>query len=326
MDNPEMEDSEAKHFRVGKALDTLLTSTDNFNDFFEVVDVNRPLGLMGKFVDNLPKNLTKDSDISLYDEAYDKSGYKMKKERVVERFWGEPDILNYYNAVSLKNSGKKSIISKDEYDSISNMKKLITNDPYTYPYFYNDRKEIELLHQVVILFDYFTEDGSVIPCKAMLDGIKINHKEKTFRPYDLKSTGKPIEDFLIWWLKYGYYRQAAFYTLAIKSWYKKIVKLYKNIGIDISDYKLLNFQFIVVESKLSSVKLPIIYECTDNDIHVGIHGGTLKNSTKRYPGVQELLEDYHWHTSTNLWERPRKLYDSKGKIELDAFQKNSKLS
>ena len=51
-----------------------------------VVDVNRPYGLLAKFVDNMPAGLDKDSSYFMYQEAYDKSGYKMNIEKVIANF------------------------------------------------------------------------------------------------------------------------------------------------------------------------------------------------------------------------------------------------
>lgn len=82
MDNPDVEDEEKKHFRVGSALDTLLTDNEEFHNEFKIVSAVRPFGLMGKFVENLPYNLTQNAPEEQYQEAYDKSGYKMRIDRV----------------------------------------------------------------------------------------------------------------------------------------------------------------------------------------------------------------------------------------------------
>lgn len=86
MENPDIEDSDTSYFRIGSALDCLLTSPERWELDFNVVDANRPYGLMGKFIDNLPRNLTAFSENELYQEAYDKSGYKMSIDRVIKKF------------------------------------------------------------------------------------------------------------------------------------------------------------------------------------------------------------------------------------------------
>ncbi len=86
MENPDIDDDDKVYFRVGAALDCLLTSPERWDRDFLVVDANRPYGLMCKFVDGMPSGLTPDSMGIYYQEAYDKSGYKMKLEKVVEKF------------------------------------------------------------------------------------------------------------------------------------------------------------------------------------------------------------------------------------------------
>jgi len=50
------------------------------------VEVVRPYGLLGKFIDNLPGGLTAFSTNDLYQEAYDKSGYKRSLDKVIASF------------------------------------------------------------------------------------------------------------------------------------------------------------------------------------------------------------------------------------------------
>jgi hypothetical protein len=40
--NPESEDDDKAHFRIGSALDCLVTMPEHFQEEFLIVDVNRP--------------------------------------------------------------------------------------------------------------------------------------------------------------------------------------------------------------------------------------------------------------------------------------------
>ena len=73
MDNPDIEDEDKRFFRIGSALDCLLTSPERWEEDFAVVDAVKPWGLMGKFIDSLPMGLTIFSPTESYQEAYDKS-------------------------------------------------------------------------------------------------------------------------------------------------------------------------------------------------------------------------------------------------------------
>lgn len=78
------EDKDAEHFRIGGALDCLLTDPLNFKNEFTIVDFNRPTGKMLKFISSLPPGISNDSPLDDYAEAYKEAAYKTKIERVVE--------------------------------------------------------------------------------------------------------------------------------------------------------------------------------------------------------------------------------------------------
>lgn len=71
---------------------------------------------------------------------------------------------------------------------------------------------IELIHQQPIYFTYRNTQ-----CKALLDGIQIDHKNKIIQLFDLKTTHKPVYDFPEAFVQWGYYRQAAFYREALNT-------------------------------------------------------------------------------------------------------------
>jgi len=57
---------------------------------------NKPSGLLGKFVDELPRYITKSDELSAYEEAYQKAGYKASLENVVKWFWENESAVKYY--------------------------------------------------------------------------------------------------------------------------------------------------------------------------------------------------------------------------------------
>ena len=310
MDNPDTEDDEKVHFRIGSALDCQLTSPELWDEKFLVIEATRPMGFMGKFIDNLPSGLDPLlSDISLYQEAYDKAGYKMSINKVIEKMWNTPELIHYY--LSTRNIDKdKSVISKDEYEQVMKAKELLLANEFTERYFRTSEDTdgiYELLTQVPIYFRHLGED-----CKALLDGILINHEAKTIQIYDLKTTGKSVYAFESAYLDYGYYRQIAFYSIALRH----ILELYPRL----EGYLVLNPVFIVVETKLSSTHPAVIYEVKDREF--GYLGGTVKG--KRYKGIAELINAYKFHRDNDYWDMPKDLYDNKGVIELNVFDEEPK--
>lgn len=80
------ENDDTTALRVGSAVDCLLTSSSSWEASFAVLEVNKPYGLMGTFVQNLDEGLTPYSDPELFERAYWQSGYKMPLKWVIDRF------------------------------------------------------------------------------------------------------------------------------------------------------------------------------------------------------------------------------------------------
>lgn len=213
--------------------------------------------------------------------------------------------MEYYKAISGK-VGDKIIISRDMLESVTKAKELLLANEFTYPYFFNSQIETELLHQLPI---YFTYRG--MGCKALLDGVLIDHKEKIIKPFDLKTTGRSVWEFKDSFLQYGYYRQCAFYEQALLSYDSPIKSLLED-GYIVDD-----FLFIVTETNAKSTRPAIMYSVSKTDREAGLIGGTIGNST--FPGIHQLMDDFAWHTNTNYWEMPRNLYESGGIIKLNLF-------
>lgn len=196
----------------------------------------------------------------------------------MSKFWSTDEAVDYYNIV--RNAPENvTIISKDEFESVEKAKELILASPYAFSYFVKARIYEELMHQVAIYFEYQGE-----AFKGLLDGIKIDHDARTIQPFDLKTTGKSVYLFKDSYLTYGYYRQAALYEQALLSKESPVRDLLAE------GYTLLDFIFIVVETKLSSYNPAIIYRTTPHERHCGLEGGVVDGV--HYKGVNQLLEDY----------------------------------
>lgn len=311
LDNPDIENEETKALRIGSALDCLLTSPDRWNNDFNVIDVVRPGGMMQKFLDSLPPGLNQDSDIEFYRDAYNKSGYKKSIQLVVKDLWSKFNLEEYYKAIS-SIKPNQTLLSKDEFDLVTVVKESLLSNPFTREYFINDYSHIELIHQFPIYFKLEDMD-----CKALLDGVKIDHENKTVTPFDLKTTSKNSWDFPIAFWEYGYYRQCALYTEAIKDYMNRM----KDI-ISWGDYELKPFEFVVVKKELGRfvAGAPFIWVVADSDLYAGMHGGKLTIPPyRKMPGILELIQALKWHIKTNKWELPYELYQTNGKTELKIF-------
>lgn len=304
-EHPDMEGDDKKHYRIGGGLDCLLTSAERFEYDYAIISVERPMGLMGKFIDSLPLELDQFSDKELYLEAYEKSGYKMNLERVIKNLWENDNNRIYYN-VTKTIANDKIIISQDEYEIINKCRELLLANEYVKPYFVNTNPNIELHLQVPIYFKHKQTD-----CKALLDGVIVDHVNRTIQPYDLKTIGKSVYTFENSMMEYGYYRQCAFYEIAVfsdESPFKKYID---------EGYEVLDFIFIVVETKLSSTHPAVIYKTNKADRQKGIMGGY--RNGRWYKGINELMDAWKYHTENDYWDLPLDLKKNEGIIDLKLF-------
>lgn len=178
-------------------------------DKFVVSDVVPITGMMGNFI----KEVYKSGDL---EAAYKKSGFKWSFDKVVEKF---NDSLNqkYFNF--LKESNGKLSISKQNLWLIEKAKTNLTNNKKSFDLLFNDfiheKNGVEIFNEYPIEFEY---EG--IKCKAKIDKLFIDHKNKKIVLVDLKTTGKPISKFKESVQFYEYNRQLAWYKLAINTKFK----------------------------------------------------------------------------------------------------------
>lgn len=295
---------ETPALRIGSALDCLLTDPDRWDSEFIVLDIEQPTGKIGKFVSSLPPGITKQSPLEDFQAAYEIADYNRSLEWVVDFFWKTPEAHSYYNSKQIS-EGKK-LLSVSEYLGVMKAKESIMENDFTSRYFFPQFVQHELLHQTPIYFNYEN-----VECKALLDGILIDHKEQTIQPFDLKTTGKSVYEFRESFLFFGYYRQAAFYEVALKTPESPISSYLKR------GYKLNDFIFIVVESSKDSLNPAIIYQTTPFDRYCGLYGGVINKKT--YKGVNRLIEEYLFYSENNLWDLPKDLLESQGRLVLDVF-------
>jgi len=113
-------------------------------------------------------------------------------------------------------------------------------------------------------------------------------------------------------LNFGYYTQAALYDYAIRCPESPVINL-----ID-EGYKILDFIFIVTETKTSSTNPALIYKTTQHERNCGMEGGYVDG--RYYKGIYQLLDDYLWHEENDEWTYTREIYLNKGRISLEIFK------
>lgn len=140
---------------------------------------------------------------------------------------------------------------------------------------------------------YWTErvNDVDLKCKALLDRVIINEKEKMARLVDLKTTGKPLANFKNSFEYYRYYRQMA--------WYKHALSKYLFEEYD---------AYFTIEVYIVAVETNYLHECKVFEVS----NKYLEKGVEEY---SRLIEDIASCKSTNDWNTWRD--ESFGLIKLD---------
>ena len=319
---PDLYFEEKKHFIIGNGVDIQLTRPiEEFNQKFHISNLQ-----------NKPSDTIK----SIVNQVYD---------RVKETYPNIETIQNYNNAIldacndhnyqpnwktetriakiieaweyweDLKQAEGKVVLSQEENDLISQIVMSIRTNPTTSKYF-ETSKDVEILDQLAIYFSYCDID-----CKALLDRVIVDHKNKTIQPIDFKTMGDQTINFPKSLRQRRYDIQAAFYMQALFQW---CIQQDKYL-----DYKILNFKFIV-ESTVNPGN-PLVFTCSSELLDIGKNGRQpYKLCDKPYisseyitymkfdeiKGFHQLIEDYKWYME-NEFEKNRKIVESQGEFQLD---------
>ena len=317
---PELYFEEKKHFLIGDAVDIQLTrSIEEFNQKFHISNLqNKPSDTIKSIVNQVYNHVREIhgreiQTIDRYSNAIlDACNDHNYQSRWIDntRISKVVEAWEYWE--DLKSAEGKTVLSSEENDLISQIVMSIRTSPNTSKYFQTS-KDIEVLYQLAI---YFPCQG--VDCKALLDMVVINHKEKTIQPIDIKTMGDQSIYFPKSLRQRRYDIQAAFYTQAIFQW---CIMQDKYL-----DYKILNFKFIV-ESTVNPGN-PLVFTCSDELLKIGREGrvdeyvrifNVFDHRHEKLPeikGFQQLIEDYKWYME-NDFEKNRKIVESQGEFNID---------
>ena len=262
--NPEME--------FGSLFDSFITKGKQTLNDYAVADFSVPPAEKGVL-----DYLATTSTISHFDEvemqdvlnAAETVGYqsKWKPQTRYEK------ISNYSDYYDTLKSGKK-LVSKADWDDAMEMYKVFREDPYLKKLFgTKNTDEIEYIYQAQFKTTFNT-GFEAIDVKIMPDLMVVNHKEKTIRLVDLKTSSMPAYDFPEHFVKMRYDIQGELYTDVMK----KIIA----DDEDYCSYTILPYLFVDI-SRADMV--PVTYEI---DLSDGF-SFTKGDKVYQYKGWKQLL-------------------------------------
>lgn len=308
--NEDVRDKDTIAIVIGKVVETLALEPQLFDDkFYMSACASPPTGLMLAFVEALyyySREATNDQgqltrtfeEISR--DAYVKSEFKIKYEAVIGKFSGS-DAEIYYEEIRKVRANKLTVVTTQD---ITNANKIVEGLKLNFA-----TKNIMTLvnSQRYTILDQLQVEGYEVDghkFKSMMDRVVIDHNEKTIQPYDLKVTWT-VENF---YSEYYLFRRA--YIQAFLYYYA-CCHLRDN-DESLAGYKVEYIKFIVADS--TNYYNPLIYTLDESDMQDAYEGFELKG--RKYPGVQEIIEDLSWALDTDTWNISRTNYEQDGMINI----------
>jgi hypothetical protein len=306
-----VEDKDSSAANMGRIVETLLMEPHLFDDKFYMSScISTPTGLMLDFVEALYR-VTRDAtdeagiisreftDILL--DAYNLSGFKIKYEAVIGKFYGS-DAEIYYNEIRKVRTKNLTVVNTMEISIAEKIVEQLRINSTTAPIvnLFNSSR-YEVIDQMQV--EGYTIDGHLF--KSMLDKVVIDHKEKTIQPYDLKCTWS-VENF---YEEYYLYRRA---YIQAYLYYYAMLHIANDPDGPYYGYNVQYLKFIVCDS--TNYYQPLIYTLDVDDMYSANNGFIHKGRT--YPGVKELIEALKWCRQTNTWNISHKNYLSNGIVNI----------
>lgn len=296
---------------TGRIVETILLEPELFDQKFHLsACANPPTELMLKFVEALAdisvEAINDQGEVTrsfedMSREAYDKSGYKLKYEAVINKFAGGDAEIYYEELVKVK-AQNLTVVSVDDVSNAERIVAELKSNPITASILNKiDSVQWEVKKQFQV--ENYEIDG--LPMKSMIDLVLTDHKNKTVQVFDLKTVWS-VEGF---YEDYYLYRRAYIQAYV---YYKACLSLTINKKHEWYGYIVEPPKFIVCDS--INYYSPLIYSLSTDDLNDAYTGFEYKG--RQYPGVASIISDLKFAMENNVWNISRENYLNNGIVPI----------
>lgn len=260
---------------------------------FIVSDVIKPTGQILDFIEGLV--MYEDMQVGdPYQLAYEKAGFKRDGLDKVKTRLDEQINKNYYEY--LKKKEGKICLSGADAAFLENCKLRLQDHRLANNWFFHTTtfNPTQFREQEI----FFTYKG--IQSKAKVDYFEVDTIQKIIREVDLKTTGRGVYNFPTGdYVHRKYYRQRAFYRLAIASFISQS-PLYK----DIKDWSWESYNVVVDEYQCEVFRSPTSW---------------IQQGGKE---ISEIYERLKWHYQYDKWDYCKEHYENNGIVTINDYEGN----
>ena len=276
-----------KYLDKGTMIHMYLLQPDEFWQNYIVIDYEKPktaqqLAFCERYHSSA-EIVEDDKLLDAYKFAY--SGNNMSKDAMLKK--AKEIQLKFAEYIeALDKTDLYTIISFADLNMLKNIKNNIeehkkANELLT------DQPGVECYNEFHINWEA-TKQG--VSCKSLLDRVMIDHASKKITLIDLKTT-VDVYNFKHSVEEYDYYRQIAFYILAL-TWYLK------EEGYDIEDYDL--EAYIVAIQSNGNNEVRVFNMLNEQEL------------LARKDLIADILTEISYHYQTGNWDHTREYYENNG--------------
>jgi len=304
--------------KMGDAFDVMMFDNEKvLNERFHFMQNDDPYAGkdtgIGRFMSHM-KDAAISTDnfnpIDHYFTAYQQAGIKRPGSEAIVAEFESTGGRRYVEELS--SVGDKLSLDMKDFNMLTSMKYMLLASRLRH-WFVRDIPEgqnrfkisdkEEVIYQQAIYFN-----GS----KVLLDILYIDHESRCIRGIDLKTTSSDHKGLMGSIIKYGYFLQAAMYSLALEYYIQQNEEL-KDYSVDYG------FSFVFVHKGDNA---PLQVDMNADDVKRFIYkGGTIGYT--EYPPVTTMIDNAKWHIENDKWEYERAAYGS-ATIQARIFNDSSK--
>ncbi len=286
----EIELEQKRYFEIGKKIHMKLLEPNEFTKNYIFLDYETPRSEnQRKFCEDyitFRSKKTEDKLIYAYKNNY--TADKLPKEKIIEKATELKKQLSKYITYLKKRSEYKDILTYSDNKLINDLEQCIKDHQAATKLIYLTDEDkmngIEEYNEKVI---FFNPQVWNIPCKAMLDRIIIDIKNKIIKLIDIKTTSN-LGEFNKSFEEFKYYRQLAFYWIAIHTEFNKL---------ELQDYTKESYIIGLQKGDIPECK---VFSINENWLSKGLDE------------IEQLLPQIKWHFDSNQWEHSKSYYENNG--------------
>jgi hypothetical protein len=289
-----IEEETKSFYEKGEQIHQYILEPEEFDKNYVFLDYEQPKSAQQKeFCETFARAKKGTSDVKLV-AAY-KKAYTTKEndEKILEKARELAKTFNSYikyiklspiyvsilpNSMHLQlNESRKALLEHEKG------RELMYNDDHS---LFGNTEDLFIGNEFEIQWTHYTG----VECKSLIDRIIIDHKNKKITLVDLK-TSSHLAEFKDKFLEYRYYRQMAFYWMAIY-WYFKNTLTTK----DINEY--IKETFIVAIGTKDPIEVKV-FEVSETTLNMGLNE------------IDPLMLQLDWHFKNDKWDHTQAYYEGK---------------